>query len=107
VAGEVTDPNGAGRIGIWSLPDGIPRWTSRGALYQPAPIFTPDGGVLITLLMATHTHATDHAAYALWDASTGDQLRAFGADVGTLLFSGADAAQLATREPSGWAVWCR
>jgi len=107
VAGEVRDSNGAGRIGIWSLPDGIPRWTNPADLYRPGPIFTADGRVLIALLMGIHTHATDHAAYAVWDASTGDLLRAFGADVGTLLFSGADAAQLATREPSGWAVWCR
>jgi hypothetical protein len=106
VAGQVTDSNGAGRIGIWSLPDGIPRWTARAALSQPAPMFTPDGRVLITLLMAIHTHATDHAAYALWDAGTGDLLRAFGAGVGTLMFSGSDAAQLATPEASGWAVWC-
>ena len=53
----------------------------------------------------TRTRA-DYHAFNVWNAASGDLLRVFGADVRALAAS-ADAGQLATREGSGLALWCR
>ena len=107
VAGTILDANGGDtRFGVWRVADASAQWLTSSAGGGAPPWFSSDSGVVAARRFALHTHATDHYAFNVWSAATGDLLRVFGADVRALAAS-ADGYQLATREGWGLAIWCR
>ena len=107
VAGTVIDANGGDKLfGVWRLADATAQWLTPGYSDGAPAWFSTDSGVVAARLFALHTHASDYHAFKIWSAASGDLLRLYGADVRALAAS-ADAGQLATREGSGLALWCR
>ena len=107
VAGTINDANGGGtRFGVWRVADATAKWLTPADSGGAPAWFSRDSGVVAARLFALHTHASNYYAYNVWNAATGDLLRLYGADVRALA-AVADGGQLATREGSGIAIWCR